>query len=131
MLLARIMYPVETLGPGKRIALWVCGCHRRCPHCANPELQPFDSTYEISVDELAQALLPLCTAADGLTIIGGEPFEQAGALCELIEILKMKDVLISTGYTLEQLLEKKDCKVHQLLKMTSVLVYASPATKKP
>lgn len=41
MYIARILYPVEVLGPGKRIGIWFCGCPRRCEGCSNPELWEF------------------------------------------------------------------------------------------
>lgn len=36
MYIARILYPVEVLGPGKRIGIWFCGCPRRCEGCSQP-----------------------------------------------------------------------------------------------
>ena len=38
MYLDRILYPVTSLGPGKRLCIWVSGCNARCEGCANPEL---------------------------------------------------------------------------------------------
>ncbi len=38
MLVDRLYFPVTTLGPGERVVVWTCGCTKRCPGCANPEL---------------------------------------------------------------------------------------------
>jgi anaerobic ribonucleoside-triphosphate reductase activating protein len=58
------------------------------------------------VAEVAAVLHPLLTGMDGLTISGGEPFDQAGALCTLLATLRQSDdieVLVYTGYRLEEL----------------------------
>ena len=52
MNIARILYPVEVLGPGKRIGIWVCGCNRRCKGCSNPELWDQKPEYEVTHDEV-------------------------------------------------------------------------------
>ena len=37
--LASLRLSTESEGPGKRLALWVQGCERRCPGCCNPNMQ--------------------------------------------------------------------------------------------
>ena len=34
----RILYPVESLGPGKRVVVWTIGCSKHCKNCSNKEL---------------------------------------------------------------------------------------------
>lgn len=36
MYVAGILYPVEVLGPGKRIGIWFSGCLSKCKGCSNP-----------------------------------------------------------------------------------------------
>lgn len=36
MYVARILYPVEVLGPGKRVGIWFSGCPSKCKGCSNP-----------------------------------------------------------------------------------------------
>ena len=126
MLVARMMYPVRTLGPGDRLGIWVCGCRRRCPNCANPELWAFDPSHEIPVPALLEVIGTVCaqTAITGLTISGGEPFEQAEELAQLLMRLpaQLQDVLIFSGYTLDQLHGRQSEAVEQVLSRTSVLV---------
>lgn len=116
-------YPVFGLGPGSRVALWVRGCHRRCPGCIAPELW-HSGTMPRPTSAIAQELLPLLTIHDGLTISGGEPFEQAAALHELISLLREHitlEVLIYSGYLREEL-AIGDAATQMLLHATDILI---------
>ena len=63
-------------GIGVRVTLFVSGCTNRCPHCFQPETwdfcygQPFTAETEA---KLLKMLEP--SYIDGLTLLGGEPFE--------------------------------------------------------
>ena len=107
MYIARVLYPVEVLGPGKRVAIWTCGCPRRCSGCSNPELWDFDDRKLISVDRLIELIGHIVEKnhADGFTITGGEPFFQKEELRVLLSSLSdfSEDILVFTGYYLEQL----------------------------
>ena len=46
-------------GPGFRFVVFVQGCPHGCPGCHNPQSQPFDGGYEVTVDELYQAVADL------------------------------------------------------------------------
>ena len=37
--LASIRMCTESEGPGRRLAIWVQGCKKRCPGCCNPDMQ--------------------------------------------------------------------------------------------
>jgi len=97
-------FPVEGLGPGRRVAIWLRGCGRCCPGCISPELwEPGEAT---PLEEIAAVLAPLLPEADGLTVSGGEPFAQAEALAALIDLLRRQadmEVLVYTGFLLEEL----------------------------
>ena len=126
MNLARILYPVEVLGPGKRIGIWLCGCSRHCPECISPELWQPHPEYEIPVERAAAILLELASRhpVDGFTITGGEPMEQAADLHRLLQKLRTvsEDILIYSGYTLEQLRERNSPDVEGILALTAVLI---------
>ena len=127
MLVARMMYPVRTLGPGERLVIWVCGCNRRCRNCANPELQHFDIDRDIPVETLMGIIREICTdnpEIAGLTISGGEPFEQPYELAQLLASLpsQLRDVLIYSGYTLEQLQNKHIAAIEYVLAHVWVLI---------
>jgi anaerobic ribonucleoside-triphosphate reductase activating protein len=70
-----------------------------------PETLPFTGGETITVDALAQELLPL-PDIEGVTFSGGEPMAQASALCRLIAQLRARSDLsfmCYSGYTLEWL----------------------------
>lgn len=96
---------ITTLGPGVRYCIWVQGCRRRCPGCLSPDSRPFDGGDLFSVESLAAEILSV-KDINGLTISGGEPFEQAPALVQLLRAVRSQrdlGVIIYTGYRLEEL----------------------------
>lgn len=111
MQIGRILYPVKVLGPGRRIGIWVHGCKRACPGCANPELWEPDAGKEIAMEHLQQMLLSVLEKypVDGITISGGEPFLQTKELMHLVKFLReyTSDILIFTGYERRSLLARK------------------------
>ena len=98
--------PVHSLGPGERVCLWTQGCSKHCSGCISPELQSFrgeridDSTLSNIVIRTAQL-----NSCDGLTISGGDPFEQADALHKFLRSVRNKfnDILVYTGYELSEI----------------------------
>lgn len=107
MYIARVLYPVEVLGPGKRIGIWTCGCPRKCEGCANPELWELDERRRIKIPVLLDLIRRISAdnRVDGFTITGGEPFYQKEELKLLLASLSdwNKDILVYTGYYREQL----------------------------
>ena len=102
----RVLFPVTALGPGNRLGMWMIGCHKRCKKCANPELQIFDKTKEISVEQLEEMILKTdVKRIEGITISGGEPFAQPGELRKFLKKIssKIEDILVFSGYTYEEL----------------------------
>jgi len=115
---------VKSLGPGSRFVLWTQGCPRRCPGCVAPEAQDVSGGKLVSVEEMVTRILRY-KDAEGLTISGGEPFMQAGALCALIEGVRTQrdmGVIVYTGYTIEELREMNDGDVNALLGMIDLLI---------
>jgi len=54
-----------------------------------------------TVEEVVNSIIPWISEADGITISGGEPFDQPDALLELTARIRSKteaDVLVFTGY---------------------------------
>lgn len=62
-------------GPGFRFTVFTQGCSHHCPGCHNPQTHNPSGGTEHTVEELLERMRsnPL---TDGLTLCGGEPFEQ-------------------------------------------------------
>lgn len=106
--IARVLYPVLTLGPGRRMAIWMAGCPRACKNCANPELQDDETYPAVSVKVIKNAIeriLEKGQVIDGFTITGGEPLGQKEGLKEILHVAKQyaEDILVYTGYTMDEL----------------------------
>ena len=96
-------------GEGIRVSLFVSGCRNHCKECFNPETwdfnygKPFTKTSE---QEILNLLKP--SHIKGLTLLGGEPFEQENqpALISLVkkvkELYPQKDIWCFTGFTLDK-----------------------------
>jgi anaerobic ribonucleoside-triphosphate reductase activating protein len=81
----KIHWPVTTLGPGRRLGIWFQGCSIGCPGCLSLDTW---STPEESWTTVARVLEavegPLRAGLSGITISGGEPFDQPQALLGLL-----------------------------------------------
>lgn len=105
---AEIKYCDIANGIGVRTSLFVSGCTHHCENCFNKETwdfkfgKPFDSDTE---QKILQSLKP--SYIDGLSLLGGEPFEPVnqrglvGLLKRVKEEYPEKTVWCYTGYTLE------------------------------
>jgi len=125
MQIERIFYPVKTLGYGLRIGIWTIGCPHGCFNCSNPELWNENPNKDISMKKLFELFSTINGPIDGLTVTGGEPFSQPNELYELIKEFKLKytdDILIYTGYTIEQLQSMKHEKIDEILNNIAVLI---------
>lgn len=104
--LNRIQYPVYNLGPGKRIAVWTQGCALACPGCVNPSLWNPDGGRPVPVEWLIQTIINLAQDYDGITITGGEPFDQYESLIAFSSFIRLKtnlNIFVYSGYTLDEI----------------------------
>lgn len=122
--IARIYYPVEVLGPGKRVGIWTLGCDRGCRGCISPELREYDERREVRPEDVALMLDRIPGKIDGFTVSGGEPFYRPASLAALLRVLTRysDDIIVFTGYTLEELLSMEDPYVSEALADISVLI---------
>ena len=106
MKIARMLCPVHSLGPGERVCLWTQGCRKNCFGCTAPELQP-DTGPEIDETALARIITAAADRAGctGLTVSGGDPFEQSPALLKFLSEVRERfsDILVYTGYTIAEI----------------------------
>ena len=103
--LSRIHFPVTTLGPGNRIGIWFQGCSIRCMGCVSVDTWGTGKD-GVSIDEIISVIEPWLNEAEGITISGGEPFDQSEALITLVGQLRFKttiDILVYSGYPFEKI----------------------------
>ena len=108
----KVHFPVTTLGPGRRLGIWFQGCSLHCPGCVSRDTWQSGPEHKTSVKALLVHARDLTGGApDGVTISGGEPFEQPEALLRLLKGLSQwparqrgeLDVLVYSGLSLETL----------------------------
>ena len=124
MRVARWLSPTQSEGPGARFALWVQGCGIRCAGCCNPQLFEATGGQELPVSVLRDALGAAAAQVEGVTFLGGEPFEQAASLAELAVHAHSLGltVMTFTGFQREALESSGDAGVQALLRETDLLV---------
>lgn len=94
-------FPVVTLGPGRRLGIWLQGCSIHCKGCIAPENQPFDENFSVPLSILMEEITPALNKASGVTISGGEPLDQADVLIEFLTEINQRgvdDILLYSGY---------------------------------
>lgn len=108
ILVNKAHFPVYVLGHGKRIGIWLQGCSIRCRSCCSLDTWEFDNDHGMDVAELVDWCRHATTdALDGVTISGGEPFDQPVALLDLLKALNLWrsengwqfDILVYSGYS--------------------------------
>ena len=125
----------EVEGPGRRFAIWVQGCFRRCAGCCNPELLEFIPQSIMESEQVAECITKSKKVNDieGVTFLGGEPMLQARGLSEVARHCRTEglSVMTSTGYTLSELKESGLPFVEELLRYTDLLVDGAYDRTKP
>lgn len=98
--LSRSHFPITTLGPGKRLGIWFQGCHIRCNGCVSMDTWP-KAKLLTNIDDFLNDIHSWISLAEGITISGGEPFEQPDALIYLVDRLKQLspvNILVYSGF---------------------------------
>lgn len=112
ILVNKAHFPVTVLGPGTRVGIWLQGCTIRCQGCISRDTWPARPDSAIEVADLLDWVRGLSsTQVDGVTISGGEPFDQPAALLELLtglsawraELDHPADLLAYSGRPMKQL----------------------------
>ncbi|MFW6694009.1 4Fe-4S single cluster domain-containing protein [Streptomyces sp. MAR4 CNX-425] len=96
-------------GPGTRAVIWVQGCTLACPGCFNPETHAragvgdrgAGEAGEVEVAELYERVAGLADRIEGVTVTGGEPLQQRGAVLDLLRRIRTGtglSTVLFTGY---------------------------------
>lgn len=111
-------------GTGIRTTIFVSGCTHNCRNCFNKLYQDFNYGNIWSDKETLKIIEYLKEdMISGLSVLGGEPFQNAEDLTEILKRIKKeisKDIWIWSGYTFEEIL--KDTKKIELLNQCDILV---------
>jgi len=105
------MHPC-ALGYGRRLGIWMQGCNLACPGCCSLDTWAAGSRHEIDWPFFT-AMLDFGLSGrqlDGVTISGGEPFQQRETLRALVhEVRAIQtrlgadwDILLYTGYVFDE-----------------------------
>ena len=93
-------------GPGLRFAVWFQGCSLGCPGCFNPATHAGGTGEPTAADALVDRIAGDAerdAAIEGVTISGGEPFEQPDGLLALVLGLRRRaprlSILVFSGFT--------------------------------
>lgn len=117
-------------GTGTCVSFWTQGCPHHCPGCQNPETWSFNGGYELPTDIKGQIIKAIC--ANGITrnfsVLGGEPLceENLDEVNNIITSVRAAfphiKIFLWTGYTLEELKEKDDSRIKDILLNIDVLI---------
>lgn len=104
LILHAVLPRTRANGPGVRTAIWLQGCSLGCAGCFNPATHADgdgDGT-GTPVDELVARIVADADAIEGVTISGGEPFEQPAGLLALVGELRRRaphlSILVFSGF---------------------------------
>lgn len=122
-----VILPVSCAnGPGARAVIWVQGCSKRCPGCSNPSTHSHEPRILVEPQQLVDSILTI-PDIEGITVTGGEPFEQpvaVGYLCQAVRKGGLS-VMVFTGWTYEDICQSGNQAVRDLLNQIDILVDGS------
>jgi anaerobic ribonucleoside-triphosphate reductase activating protein len=105
-----IHYPVRTLGIGQRVGIWFQGCSIHCEGCIAEYTWESDPSCRMTVGEVLERVIAFRGFdPDGITVSGGEPFDQPKGLFALLGGIRsagIHDIMVYSGYRFEHLEEE-------------------------
>jgi anaerobic ribonucleoside-triphosphate reductase activating protein len=122
--LYRLYHNSVVDGPGRRSVIQVSGCSIHCKHCFIPETHKQENGKLVTISSIVDEIVTEREQHDGVTILGGEPFDQPESVAELVSRLKRHGlhVTIYSGYTLEQLIQRKLPAIDYILTHIDLLI---------
>ena len=114
----------SCLGPGTRAVIWFHGCSKSCPHCIAKEMNE-SPEYESYTPEELCAWIETIDGISGLTLSGGEPFEQdpdlmSQFLSSVRSGKKEYGIICFTGKRIEEI--RNDPSANRILEYLDVLI---------
>lgn len=119
-----------SAGEGVCVTFFLQGCDLHCPGCHNQQTWDFDGGYEFTQETLDNIISAL--SANGVQrnfcIMGGEPLHGNNLFLTNLVITEVKKhypdikIYLWTGYKYEQLIDKQEKLLQNILKNINVLV---------
>ena len=122
--LYRLYHGSVVDGPGRRSVIQVSGCSLRCSGCLVPQTHDLENGVRVSISSIVSEVLDWRRDHDGVTILGGEPFDQPESVAELVSRLKNHGlhITIYSGYTIEHLIQRKQPATEYILTHIDTLI---------
>lgn len=103
-------------GPGIRYVIWTQGCSIKCKGCWNKETWSFKENNLKSTSELYNDILKV-KKLEGITILGGEAFDQYDELLNLVKKIRRTElsIILYTGYSIKELKNSNKTDIFNLI----------------
>ena len=102
MRVSQVVHNSRIYGPGQRTVIWTQGCSIRCTGCWNDKLWDFNGGDIMSAEQLVHSTIENNDV--GLTILGGEPLDQA----EETRVRDVKRLPIMIGICIQLLARERE-----------------------
>lgn len=112
------------------VSLWTQGCPFHCPECQNPQTWDFDGGHQVPDDLRGRIIKAI--SANGITrnfsVLGGQPLceQNLDFVLNIITAVRIAypdiKIFLWTGYTYQQLKQRKDERIEKILKQINTLI---------
>ncbi|MGH9949967.1 MAG: 4Fe-4S single cluster domain-containing protein, partial [Pyrinomonadaceae bacterium] len=122
--LYRLYHNSVVDGPGRRSVVQVSGCSLRCIGCTVPQTHQIENGKRTSISSIITEIVARREEHDGVTILGGEPFDQPESVAELVSRLKGHGlhVTVYSGFTIGELIQKSIPSIDYILSHIDLLI---------
>ena len=119
----RIVAKTKSEGPGIRMAIWVQGCSIQCNGCMAKDTWDTSPKHLLEVEDIL-SIIDSTFGIEGVTILGGEPFDQSYELAKLTCGIKSRglSIIVFTGHIYEDLKAIDSLDIARVLDNTDVLI---------
>ncbi len=122
--LYRLYHNSVVDGPGRRSVIQTVGCSIRCENCLVPQTWTVQNGKRAPISAIVGDVLAHREDHDGVTILGGEPFDQPESVAELVSRFKNHGIhtVVYSGFTIEQLIQRKLPAIDYILTHIDLLI---------